>query len=421
MSSFWAGVAGLVGSALGRAQRQHPTADKLPESTITCIELCLQAWTASRWVGSLEEAYRELQPETALAIVQLAQRLDASTIIDNIRQHSASLFAAAQSPEGFFDLSYYYDVEDDVARPPVITPVPGGSRHDQELYDLPNTVNVVHLLNSVNVPVKDRAALVQWIQAAQTPEGRFATEERYNQLFVERHPVDEILADAADGFPIEYHHPLITGARPYNEIEETAHAVHALHLLGAQPRDVAACVAWLQHWQQPDGSFAGPHHPDMMALREDGRDPATPSDDEIQEYYRPINNLTLDDTYWALQALNDLGTQPSDVEGCRRWVLDAVRVPRPTANARGRVYQQWIVLWDRVEALYLAGGRLPDEQEWIGFAKRGRAGGILKVGRQPFRIARAQLRMDDLVATARSFHILEIMGDLEPEFLATFK
>jgi hypothetical protein len=422
MSAFWAGVAGLIGGALGRSATRSPGRDQAPQSTIACLQLVLEADARSKWVGSLEEAYRELKPYQAYAAVELVQRLAGDpTIVDNIRQHTARLIADAQTDEGFFDVSLYYDDSDGIARPPVRTPIPGAPRFDQVLYDMQYSVDVLHLLNSVNVPINDRPALVRWIQVAQTAEGRFATEERYNQLFIARHPVDELLADAEEGFPIEYHHPLLTGARPYNEIEETAHAVRALHLLGAQPRDVAACVAWLQRWQQPDGSFAGPHHPDMLALRNDGYDLDTVPADELPKYYRPFNFRDLEDTYWAVLALDALGAQPRDLEGCRRWLAQAVRMPRADAG-HGNVAQRWYVMWERLEALYRVGGRLPDEQEWIRVARQRRTGGILKVmldGRP--RIDAAHVRMDDLVDTAQSFHILEVMGGLDSAFLATFK
>jgi hypothetical protein len=409
----------LIGNALARTQQPSP-ANKTPASTVACIHLFLQRRASSEWVDSLEEAYRQLKPEAALAIVELVQRLDGdSTIIANARQHTAALFAAAQTPEGFFDLSLYTP-GGDIVGPPSTTPRPGAIRHDQEMYDLIHTLDTIDFLRRVNLPLRDQAALVRWIQAAQTPEGRFATEERYNQLFVERHPVDELLADAEEGFPIEYHHPLITGTRPYNEIEETAHAVRALRLLDAQPRDVAACVAWLQGWQQPDGSFFGPHHPDVMALRNDGYDLDTAPADELDDYY--LGNPRLDDTYWAVLALDALGARPRDVAGCRAWLQDALLSPNfGHQNRLAALAARRILAWERVEALYLLEEHLRDEAKWIAIGRSRREGGILKVWWESSQVVDTVLSWDDLVDTERSFHILGVMGGLDSAFLATFK
>jgi hypothetical protein len=291
--------------------------------------------------------------------------------------------------------------------------MPDAYCHDWELYDIAKTVEVLQLLRSVDVPVKNPAALAHWIQDAQTPDGRFATEDRYNRLFVERHPAAEMPEN------IHYHHPLITGARPYSEIEETAQAVRALQLLDADPRDKAACVAWLQALQQPEGYFARPRHANLWAVRQDGLDPDRLDADALAEYC-PHNDL--DDTYWAILALDALGARPRDIEACRSWLQRAVQAPtRLVAAHRALLGERWIIAWDRLDALYLLRGHLQDEASWIAYARQGRNGGILKIGAGELKVAVDQLQMKDLVDTARSFRILGLLGNLDETYLASFR
>jgi hypothetical protein len=411
MSALLSGLAGLIGGALGmharRARQKQP-----PSSTLVCLDLAMQKVAAAEFLASSAEAYRQLRPHEALAVVRIVGRLGGDpAIVDHIRRYVAIPIARSQTAEGYFDRSLFYPP--DGASAATFTPTPGALRVDYELYDLKHTVDVLRLLAAVAVPVRDVAGLVGWIQAAQAPEGRFATEARYNQLFAERHPPAQV------GDDVEYHHPQITGARPYGEIEETAHAVRALRLLGAVPRDPAACQAWLQARQRADGAFAGPRHPDMWAIRNDGRDPGELSAAEQAEYHGITD---LDDTYWAVLALDALAARPQRLEACRDWLRQALLVPTEYADQpQYPVEERWKLAWDRLEALYLLGGRIPNEAAWAAVGRRARKGGVLKVGASTSDITTDRLYPDDIVQTAESFRALELIGGLDAAFLASFK
>nr|NIS80188.1 hypothetical protein [Anaerolineales bacterium] len=272
---------------------------------------------------------------------------------------------------------------------------------------IPITVEIIELFKELDVPIKDRQALVNWLQAAQTPGGRFDTETRYNQMFAERHPVDEV------GKDIQYHHPLITGTRSYSEVEETAHAVRALKLLGSEPGDKAATIKWLQDLQHPEGFFSGKRYPDYWQISEDGLDPATMSAEQLAEY---TFSDQLTDTYWAVMALEDLATRPRDAETCRNWLKGAVAVTWALDKSK------WVIAWEHLEALYLLGGRLPDEEKWIEEARHDKGiSGIATAIYSGHRFEIDRLERSFIVPTMQSLRLLDVLGGLDEEFLAKVK
>ncbi|NIS80678.1 MAG: hypothetical protein GTO14_10825, partial [Anaerolineales bacterium] len=144
----------LAGGALAIYLRRRAARRKAPPSTMACIHIILHKLAESPFVGSLEEAYFQLKPAEALAIVQLTKLLDGDPdILDGIRQHHALPIQESQTSEGHFEQFTYWRL--DGGGPGLRSPAPGTYRHDGRLYDIPITVEIIELFKELDVPIKD--------------------------------------------------------------------------------------------------------------------------------------------------------------------------------------------------------------------------------------------------------------------------
>lgn len=89
-------------------------------------------------------------------------------------------------------------------------------------------------------------------------------------------------------------------ARDWPDDVATFDALRCLALLSSRPLDPQACVAQIQSWQYADGGFYG-----------------YPADDQARTGHSSAYG-----TVTAVAALALLGSQPRDVEGCRRRVME---------------------------------------------------------------------------------------------------
>ena len=87
------------------------------------------------------------------------------------------------------------------------------------------THDAVKILNSLNMPVPNAQACINWLRACQTPEGGFKWS------------------------------PVATEYSNKPDVWYTWAAIRALKELGSEPKDVKACVNWLNSLQNTDGGF----------------------------------------------------------------------------------------------------------------------------------------------------------------------
>ncbi|NIS80676.1 MAG: hypothetical protein GTO14_10815 [Anaerolineales bacterium] len=329
----------------------------LPNTTLECLEFVWAQNENTEWYGGPDWELKAFTPRSAYTFAWLARRIDPQgPLLQRVGERVARKFAATQSPEGYFDYTgervsadLTYDLQLEINY--------GGrksERLDFELYDMVHTYDLVRLLKLADTPLKDRDGLIAWINAAQTPQGRFSTEDRYNQMYAER-----TSRKKADRMGL--YHPTI-GARAYEEIKETALAVLILAELGAEPRNRRTCIDWLQSYQSQEGYFHGPAYPDYYDYAIDREDPLS---DDIRDY---IDGFPEFDTPWAVFALDALGETPRDLQACIDWLVPKRRYPN--ADWTGKRWKdsltgakQWLWEWETIEALYCLGWK-PSPEEW---------------------------------------------------------